>query len=61
MFTAKSRKIAQYTLQSHTYLGVYVSIRQASITTGVCLGSIKAVLSGKCKHAGGYFWEYVNE
>jgi hypothetical protein len=60
-FTAKSRKIAQYTLDSHIYLGSYVSIRQASITTNIAVGSIRAVLSGRCKHGGGYFWEYSKE
>jgi group I intron endonuclease len=60
-FTAKSRKITQYTLDSHIYLGSYVSIRQASITTGVSVGSIQAVLKGKGKHGGGYFWEYIKE
>lgn len=61
IFTAKSRKVAQYTLDTHTHISSFPSIRQATIATGIGNGSIHAVLSGKCKHAGGYYWEYVNE
>lgn len=42
-------------------VGVYNTIDSAAISAGVFSSSIRSVLSGKTKTAGGFKWEYLDE
>lgn len=40
---------------------IYKSANEAAVATGLNKGALYCVLNGKCKTAGGYHWEYVEE
>lgn len=40
---------------------IYKSASEAAVATGLNKGALYYVLNGKCKTAGGYHWEYVEE
>lgn len=53
-----SKQIRQYTLQG-VLITTFSSKAEAQRLTGVHEGSIRHVIAGRAKHAGGYFWKHV--
>lgn len=58
--SAKSIKVVQLT-KTGDYVAIFVSMRDASIKTGVQHSDITAVCKGERKKAGGYIWKHVTD
>lgn len=57
--SATSMKVSQFT-KNGEYVATFVSMRDASLKTGVCHSSITQVCKGDRKSAGGFLWRYAS-
>ena len=57
--SGNSMKVSQFTINGE-YIATFVSMRDASIKTGVCHSSITQVCKGDRQTAGGYIWRYAS-
>lgn len=57
---AVMRSIVQLTLDEHRYIKTFESIREAERELHIPNSTISACLVGRLKHAGGYYWMYLD-
>ena len=57
----KNKEVIQYSKKTFEVMGVYKSISEASINTGVHKSAISNCVTGLAKSAGGYIWRYASD
>lgn len=57
----KNKEVVQYSKKTFEFIGIYKSISDASINTGIHKSAISNCITGLAKSAGGFIWRYASD